>query len=196
MADNSMADNVMAESTAPRPKKRVKTPTVIQMEAVECGAAALGIILGFHGRHVPLESLRVETGVSRDGSKAGNILRAARRFGLEAKGFRKEPGEVFLLDLPVILFWNFNHFVVLEGIKGNRIYLNDPAAGPRTVSYEEFDRAFTGVVLTFTPGPAFKKGGRKPSTVRSLRDRLTGSADGLIFGVIPSLPETSVVNTF
>ena len=151
-----------------------RTPTILQLESVECGAAALAMVLAHHGRYVPLEVLRVECGVSRDGSKASGITRAARNYGMVARGFRKEVKELAELPLPAIVFWNFNHFVVLEGFRDGRAWLNDPARGRRSVDAREFDQAFTGVVLTLEPGPEFKPGGHPPSVVRSLRQYLGG----------------------
>ncbi|MBK8325299.1 MAG: NHLP family bacteriocin export ABC transporter peptidase/permease/ATPase subunit [Betaproteobacteria bacterium] len=151
-----------------------RVPTILQLETVECGAASLAMVLAHHGRHVPLEALRIDCGVTRDGSKAGGILRAARGYGLVARGFRKEPAEVASLPLPSILFWNFNHFVVLEGFEDGEAVLNDPALGRRRVRGAEFDQAFTGVVLTFEKGPEFEPGGEPPSVLRSLSRHLEG----------------------
>src|SRR5688500_5112480 len=182
-----------AETPAPAlpkpPKKRVKTPTVLQMEAVECGAAALAIIMAQLKRWVPLEELRQECGVSRDGSKASNMLRAARKYGLVAKGFKYDSLEkLYELKLPVILFWNFNHFLVLEGFDGDKkVFLNDPAQGPRVISLDELDTGYSGVVMQFEPGPEFKTGGTAPNMMPALRRRLEGSETALLFAVLAGL---------
>ncbi len=164
--------------------RRARTPAILQLEAVECGAAALGMILAFFGRYEPTATLRRECGVSRDGSKASNILKAARRYGMVAKGYSKDIPGLLELKLPYIIFWKFNHFVVVEGFKGNRVYLNDPATGHRVVDIGEFEKGFTGVVLVIQPGPEFEKGGRRPGASAALVERLKGSVPALLFCVL------------
>ena len=163
---------------------RLRTPTVLQMEAVECGAAALGIILGYYGRHVPLAELRRECGVSRDGSNAANVLIAARRYGLTATGCTMEVETLEGLPYPAMIFWNFDHFLVVEGFRRGRVYLNDPASGPCSVSREEFGQSFTGIVLVMAPGPDFTPGGQQPSTLHALRTRLWGTGGTLAYCVL------------
>ncbi len=158
---------------------RVRTPTVLQMDALECGAACLAMILAYHGRWEPLEDLRQACGVSRDGSKASNVLKVARGFGLAAKGFKKEPEGLMDLPVPSIIHWNFNHYVVFEGIDKGRAYLNDPAHGPLSVPVEELSAAFTGVVLAFSPTDAFRPGGAPPSGMRQLAHHLGHSRASL-----------------
>lgn len=166
---------------------RVKTPTVLQMEAVECGAASLSMVMAHYGLILPLEKLRIECGVSRDGSKASNLLKAARRFGMEAKGFRYSAQEIREKEFPLIIHWNFQHFLVLEGFKGDKVYLNDPAVGHRTVTWDEFSTSFTGVAIQIKPGTNFKKGGSFPSVVSSLAKRLVGQKRSLAFVLLTGM---------
>ena len=152
----------------------VKTPTVYQMEATECGAASLSMIFGYFGKFLPLEQMRIETGVSRDGCNAANIMRCAKKYGFECHGYRREPEALRSIELPCIIHWNFNHFVVFEGFKGDAAYLNDPAVGRRKLTLDELDEGFTGVVLTFKPTAEFKKEKKKRTTFTFIQKRLSG----------------------
>ncbi|MFI5972300.1 NHLP family bacteriocin export ABC transporter peptidase/permease/ATPase subunit [Streptomyces sp. NPDC051452] len=183
-----------APAKRPVPKSRtgtVRTPTVLQMEAVECGAASLAMVLGHYGRHVPLEELRIACGVSRDGSRASNLLKAARSYGLTAKGMQMDLAALAEVRSPAILFWEFNHYVVYDGLGrrfGRRgVFVNDPAKGRRFVPLEEFDGSFTGVVLVLEPGDGFTRGGRKPGVLGAMPARLRGTAGTLPAAVLASL---------
>ena len=160
--------------------KCVKTPTIYQMEATECGAASLSMIFAYFGKYLSLEQMRIETGVSRDGCNAGNIMRAAKKYGFECHGYRKEPEELKILKPPCIIHWNFNHFVVFEGFKGKYVYINDPALGRRKLTYDELDDAFTGVVLTFEPGLDFQKEKKKNTFLKFINDRVKGQVPIII----------------
>ena len=174
----------MFKKLIPKPNPIQRTPTLLQMEAVECGAASLGMILAFHKRIVPLAELRQACSISRDGSKATNILKAAKNYNLQAKGFKVEIEGLKELQCPYIVFWNFNHFVVVEGFNQKYVFLNDPAMGRRKVSLSEFSDAYTGVVLVFEPGESFQKGGRKPSLFLSLSSRLQNSRWSLFYCIL------------
>ncbi|MFF8381916.1 NHLP family bacteriocin export ABC transporter peptidase/permease/ATPase subunit [Streptomyces sp. NPDC015661] len=174
-----------------RRPRTVRTPTVLQMEAVECGAAALAMVLGHHGRFVPLEELRIACGVSRDGSRAGNLLKAARGYGLQAKGMQMDVAALAEVRAPAVLFWEFNHYVVYEGT-GRRlgrpgVYVNDPGSGRRFVPMDQFDTSFTGIVLTFEPGPGFRRGGSRPGVLAALPGRLRGTSGTMAAAVVASL---------
>ncbi len=163
--------------------KYTKTPTIYQMEATECGAASLSMVFAYFGKHIPLEQMRIETGVSRDGCNAGNIMRCAKRYGFECHGYRKELDELKTLQPPCIIHWNFNHFVVFEGFKGKYAYINDPAMGRRKLTIEELDDCFTGIVLTFEPTASFTKEKKKGTLLKFVKTRLKGQY-GLLFKLL------------
>jgi NHLM bacteriocin system ABC transporter peptidase/ATP-binding protein len=162
----------------------VKTPTVFQMEASECGAASLSMILAYFGRTLPLEKLRIDCGVSRDGCNAKNVLKGARKHGLSAKGFKK--GLEALLDgkAPSIIHWNFDHFIVFEGLKGGFAYVNDPAEGRRKLTIAELDEGFTGIVLEFEKDEGFRKSNEKRTVFHYLKERLKGEKLSVLYVII------------
>lgn len=167
--------------------KIAKIPVVMQMEALECGAACLAMILAFHGKWVPLERLRTDCGVSRDGSNAVNILRAARAYGMKAAGYRMELEDVKQTEYPVIIHWNFNHFVVLNGFKKNYAVLNDPGRGTVQVPIEEFNKSFTGIVLAFSKTDSFVADGRPRSVLNFARSRLKGTLVPILFVILTGI---------
>lgn len=170
-------------------KQYAKTPTVYQMEATECGAASLTMILGYYGCFVPLEQMRIETGVSRDGCNAKNIMKAGRKFGLEVHGYRKDLNALFEMPVPCIIHWNFNHFVVWEGRKGKYCYINDPAMGRRKLTVQEVDDCFTGVVLTFkiAENGGFKKTKKKNTMMRFVAERMKDQTSSIAALVVIGL---------
>lgn len=159
----------------------------MQMEALECGAASLGMILAYWKKWLPLEQLRIDCGVSRDGSNALNLLKAARKYGMEAKGFRMEVERLRTVEAPAILHWNFCHFVVFNGFKGDKVSLNDPARGRVLVDADEFNRSFTGIVLTFKPGPEFRPSGQRASVLSFVRERMRSAKAALLFTFLTGL---------
>ena len=165
-----------------------KVPVVMQMEALECGAASLTMILAYYGKWIPLEQVRADCGVSRDGSNAKNVLKAARSYGLTAKGYRYEPDELKRCGkFPCIIHWNFNHFVVLDGFKGNKAVLNDPAKGTYSVPMETFDNSFTGICLMFEPSETFEPGGKPKSMLAFAKEKMRGAGVAVAFTIITTV---------
>ncbi len=180
----------MSQKNIKQPVKNgaAKVPVVMQMEALECGAASLTMILAYYGKWVPLEQVRADCGVSRDGSNAKNVLKAARSYGLIAKGYRYEPEDLKKNGtFPCIIHWNFNHFVVLDGFKGNKAYLNDPAKGSYSVHMETFDKSFTGICLMFEPGENFEPGGKPKSVLTFAKKRLRGAGAAIAFVILTTV---------
>ena len=180
----------MAEKKARQPVRNgvARLPVIMQMEALECGAACLAMVLAYYGKWVPLEQVRLDCGVSRDGSNMKNVYLAARNYGLDSHGYRMEPEALRNSgSFPCIIHWNFNHFVVLDGFKGNKAVINDPARGIVQVPMEQFDEAFTGLVMTFEPTESFISSGKRKSTLAFARKRLKGAAPAVVFVILTSV---------
>lgn len=159
-----------------------KVPIILQMEALECGAASLAMILAYYKKFIPLEKLRTDCNISRDGSSAKYIIRAAKYHKLNAVGSKMEVERLKKeKDFPMIIHWNFNHFVVLCGFKNNKAVINDPAEGRVMISMEEFDKSFTGIVLKFSPSEDFKPYGKPKSMFKLIKDKLKGNNQGIVF---------------
>ncbi|MDO4467584.1 MAG: NHLP family bacteriocin export ABC transporter peptidase/permease/ATPase subunit [Bacillota bacterium] len=180
----------MADKRIKSPVKKgvVKVPVIMQLEALECGAASLAMVLAYYDKWVPLEVVRRDCGVSRDGSNALNVIKAARNYNLTAAGYKLELEDIKNeATFPCIIHWNLNHFVVLNGFKNNRAYLNDPARGNVSVSMEEFDHAFTGIALMFEPNENFEPGGKPKSMIEFARRRLKGNGTAAMFVLITTI---------
>lgn len=180
-----------------------RLPVILQMEAAECGAACLAMILARHGRPITLEAARVACSTAGDGLDAERLVAAAKSYGLEARGLRREPETLEDLPLPLILHWNFDHFVVLESCRRGRFVIHDPASGRRVLDRHEFGQCFTGIALVLQPGPSFRRGGRFSSTARLLLaeaarapDAVLGAAMLGLVGIVPGVAITGAIAVF
>lgn len=183
-----MENNKKVKIKRPLTKGVAKVPVVMQMEALECGAASLAMVCAYYNKWIPLEQIRVDCGVSRDGANAKNLLVAARSYGFTAKGYRYEPDDLKKNGkFPCIIHWNFNHFVVLDGFKGKKAVINDPAKGTYTVSMETFDKSFTGICLMFEPNENFVPSGKRKSVLSFAVKRLSGAKVAVAFIVFTTL---------
>ena len=183
--------NILMKSSRigkPLTKGVAKVPVVMQLEALECGAASLAMVMAYYGKWVPLEQVRIDCGVSRDGSKASNIWTAAERYGFDVEAYKTSPENLRNdVTFPCIIHWNMEHFVVLDGFRGEYAYLNDPARGRVRVTWEEFDESFTGVVLVPTPSKSFEPSGKRQSVLEYARKNMTGAGAATAFVVIATV---------
>lgn len=162
-----------------------RVPVVLQMEAVECGAASLAMILAYYKRFIPLEKMRIDCNVTRDGSLAKYIVKAAAKHELETKAYKMDPEQIRQRqDFPMIIHWNFNHFVVLCGFRGKDAVINDPASGRIRVPAEVFDRSFTGIALCFRPGEAFERIGMPAQTGGFIKKMCRGQKAAFVFVIV------------
>ena len=178
----------MSQIKKPKTNGVANTPLVMQLEALECGAASLTMVMAYYGKWVALEQVRVDCGVSRNGSNAKNILRAAQKYGFKTKGYAyniaklKEHGR-----FPAIIHWGGAHFVVLNGFRGNKAIINDPAKGLVKVDLKTFDTFFTGIYLEIEPDEGFTPGGKRKSILSFAKKRLKGAAALIAFFAITTI---------
>ncbi|MCR5626155.1 MAG: NHLP family bacteriocin export ABC transporter peptidase/permease/ATPase subunit [Lachnospiraceae bacterium] len=172
----------------PVEKGVARVPVIMQMEEVECGAACLNMILAYYKKFLPLEEIREACGVSRDGSTAGNILRAAKSFGLKAKGYKYNLSRLMeKASYPCIVFWDMEHFIVLKGFRNGKVYINDPARGSLTMPLNDFETFYSGIVLVFSPDEEFVPSGRPKSVLGFVKKRMKGTSDAVCFTVITTI---------
>ena len=172
----------------PVTKGAVKVPVIMQLEALECGAASLAMIMAYYGKWIPLEQVRADCGVSRDGSNAKNVAKAAKSYGFKVRAFSRSPETIREKgEFPCIIHWNFNHFVVLNGFKGKYACINDPAKGFVKISPEEFDKSFTGITINIAPDEDFVPSGKRKSTLEFARKRLVGTGAAVAFVMLTTV---------
>lgn len=192
------APEPVVSASGKRWTRNVRTPLVLQMEAVECGAASLAIVLGYFGKYVSLDVLRVACGVSRDGSNAANVLKVAQNYGCKTRGYRCTAQEALKGPFPSILFWNFNHFLVIEGASRGKVHLNDPAVGRRSVPLSEFEKSFSGVSLFVEPGENFEPSGKPANSMMQIfsqaLDYRAQLGFILLIGILLALPGFTIPN--
>ena len=169
-------------------KRAVKVPMIMQMEALECGAASLAMVLAYYKKWIPLEQVREDCGVSRDGSNAAHMLKAARKYGLEGRAWSYHAQTLEdRVTFPAVIHWNFNHFVVLCGFSGKYAVINDPARGTVKVTKEEFRRSYTGICMGFEPGKDFVREGKRASVFSFLRRCLRGAKGQMLFAMLAAV---------
>ena len=178
----------MSQIKQPKTHGVANVPIIMQLEELECGAASLAMVMAYYGKWVPLEQIRVDCGVSRNGSNAKNILRAAQKYGFMTKGYAmnikrlRERGR-----FPAIIHWNGGHFVVLCGFRGHKAILNDPAKGLVKMDLVDFDAQFTGIYLEIVPGETFQPSGKRKSIFSFAKKRLKGAGPLIAFFAITTV---------
>ncbi len=173
---------------SPKTKGVARVPVIMQLEALECGAASLAMIMAYYGKWIPLEKVRVDCGVSRDGANARALVNAAGSYGFKTHAYKCEPENLQKEGkFPCIIHWNFNHFVVLDGFQGKYVWLNDPARGVIRISMEDFDKSFTGIVIEIEPAEGFQPEGKPKSTLAFAITRLGGASSAVMLVMFTSV---------